>query len=645
MKAHRLAGGRTGPARRTAGACAVVAAAALSAGIVSAPAGAFELFGKTFFSGGKDSAREAVPDAVPYQVTFRVAPAQPPLESDLAELSLLVSEQESPPSGLIGVIARARSDRTRLVAALYDEGRYGATVDIAIAGQPLDEIELDPDRSVPRPVPVTVTVEPGPLFRFADIDIRIAGGGSEDPAAYGLVAGEAARSGAVLAAETQLVRTFQERGHPFAAVADRDIVADHGTATLDVALTVEPGPIASFGTVRVEGTKRVEPDFVVSQAAIPAGHTYDPRVLEKAAERLRRLGIFQRITVEAADRLEPGGSVPITITVSESKPRTIGAGATVDSEDGLGIEGYWRHRNLFGRAERFGVEAAIGRLGNVSSLDEVKLRAALTFAKPGVLGPAGTFESSLAAEFEDPEAFRRQAVVGKAGLTYELDDRQTVSGDLEVEYSDIEDAFGDERHLLAGLPVEYVRDARDDRLDPTRGYRAVVFGAPYYDIEQSVGFFRFGGSLAVYRAVDKAGRFILAGKLGAGTIVGADAPDIPANKRFYAGGANSVRGLGFQQAGPATADGTPTGGATRLEASLEARVWVTETIGIVPFFDAGGIFDTSTAEFGDNVQYGAGLGLRYRTPIGPIRLDVGVPLNPGRGDDRFGVYVGLGQAF
>jgi len=611
---------------------------------------AIELFGKTFFEGKSEEQGEAgVPDPTRYAVSFSVLDPQAGstggLARELEATSQLVARKDNPPSGMIGLLSRARTDRNLLLAALYAAGRYGGTVDITIAGQALDDVALDADRRLPQPVAVGVTVRPGPEFHFGSVVITLVGGGTEDPGAYDLSPGGVARSDLILEAGTQLVRAFQERGHPFARIAEQDVVADHRQRVLDVTLVVAPGTIATFGPVRVEGTEKVEADFVVRHADVPVGRTYDPRRLERSAARLRKLGIFSRVTVDAVGEPAADGSVPVVITVSEGKMRVIGAGLTVDSEDGLGVEGFWRHRNLFGRGEKFGVEASLGRIGNVTGLDQLEYRAGLTFAKPGILGPASRFESSLTFEFENPDAFKRASLGSKAGLVYELDDRQTVRGGLEVEFSDIDDAFGREKHILFGVPFGYILDARDDRLDPARGYRLVAFAEPLVDLKQSVGFVRTGGTLSAYRAVDADKRFILAAKLGGGAIFGADLADIAANRRFYAGGANSVRGYGYQQAGPSSADGTPTGGVYWLESSIEARIRVTETIGVVPFFDAGGVFGNSNSGVGDDLQFGAGLGLRYKTAIGPLRLDVALPLNPGRGDDEFGIYLGLGHAF
>src|SRR6185437_6562626 len=149
---------------------------------------------------------------------------------------------------------------------------------------------------------------------------------------------------------------------------------------------------------------------------------------------------------------------------------------------------------------------------------------------------------------------------------------------------------------------------------------------------------------SAYQALDSSAKFIAAGRVAVGSIVGASLQDVPADRRFYAGGGGSVRGYAYQGIGPKAADGQPIGGLSWFETSVEMRYRVTDTIGIVPFVDAGTVSTKQFPDFAD-VKVGAGVGLRYITPFGPLRVDAAVPLNRGPGDPRFGIYAGIGQAF
>ena len=268
------------------------------------------------------------------------------------------------------------------------------------------------------------------------------------------------------------------------------------------------------------------------------------------------------------------------------------------------------------------------------------------FEKPGVIGPASKFFANAKTVYEHPDAYDKFSVKAGAGVEYELTKTQKVSAELAVEWSKVQDAFNPagERHLLVSIPLQYVFDNRDNRLDPKKGFRALAYAEPTYDILTGTTFLKAKGEASAYHAVDSAGRFVLAGRVAAGSIVGASLEDIPADRRFYAGGGGSVRGYGYQGIGPKAADGTPLGGRSFTEASLEMRIGITDTFGVVPFIDVGSVSTSQVPSF-SGMKAGAGLGIRYLTPFGPLRIDAAVPLNREPGDPRFGIYAGIGQAF
>jgi translocation and assembly module TamA len=140
---------------------------------------------------------------------------------------------------------------------------------------------------------------------------------------------------------------------------------------------------------------------------------------------------------------------------------------------------------------------------------------------------------------------------------------------------------------------------------------------------------------------------VLAGRARFAGIAGAPTSAIAPSRRLYAGGGGSVRGYAYKGIGPHNSEGDPTGGRSLAEFSLEARVrtgWFDGALGVVPFIDAGTVGESATPDF-DEIKFGAGIGLRYYTGFGPLRLDVAMPLNRGPGDPRIGVYVALGQSF
>ena len=169
------------------------------------------------------------------------------------------------------------------------------------------------------------------------------------------------------------------------------------------------------------------------------------------------------------------------------------------------------------------------------------------------------------------------------------------------------------------------------RLSPELSLQGTAFGYTRAQLDASA-----------YREVRPG--VVLAGRTRIGTILGSPRDKVAPSRRFYAGGGASVRGYGYQSIGPRDQNNDPIGGRSLAEFAVEARVRLFGNLGLVPFLDAGNIYTDALPTFG-GLRYGTGLGLRYYSNFGPIRVDVGTPINPQPGDTRVAVYVSLGQAF
>jgi translocation and assembly module TamA len=589
---------------------------------------------------GRNTPEEPVPDPLPYTVAFTVSGGDRRLERQLRAASSLVERQKSPASGLVGLIARARQDMSRFVAVLYEHALYGAEVFITIDGRPIET--LDPFVTVTtRPVPVTITIVPGPPFVFGTVNAA-----PLPPALtlydLGLVPGATAGSAVILRAETRIADGWRQHGHPLVAVFPRDTVADHRTNTLDVAISVDPGPQAVFGRVMVDGAAAVRPDLVVARSGIEPGVLFSSTITRRAETRLRELGVFESVRILPADYLDPDGSIPVTIVVVERKPRVIGGSVNYSNTEGLGLEVFWRHRNLFGGAEQLQLTASVSRL--LAGAFDPDYRLAGTFRKPAVIGPMTDLTLRLEGYRETTDAYRVTAVEAEVGLFQTFSDTLTGSIDLEVERSETVAAMETEDHLVTTLTGKLHWDTRDNRLDPTKGINALFSGAPAYDFIENAPFATFSTDVSAYRAFGEGDRFVLAGRVAVATLVVDDIDNVAPNRRLYAGGAGSVRGYAYQNIGPRDINGDPTGGRSSLIMSAELRYRLNEQFGLVAFVDAGNANESILPTL-DNLKFGVGGGVRYLTPVGPIRLDVAVPLQPESGDPSVAVYVGIGQAF
>lgn len=626
---------------RTLGRVLLAATILVATAAIPTSVGAFELFGWKLF-GSEDEDADIV-DPLHYTVTLDVAGGDEALEKSLRSASNMVADEEKPVSGSLGLLSKARGERELLIAALYRSARYDGLVNISIDGKNIDDLPPDAQFGA-GPVPVSIEVVPGAVYRLGEV--ALAGDAANlSPVSFGLVRGGDAGSDVILKAESLIVRSLKEEGRPLAKVTGREIVADHATTDLDVTLTVSAGPVAGYGPTTVRGTDEVDRDFTAYMAGLEQGRKYSPQEIDDARDRLLNLEVFNSVAVTTPEALDANGQVPVDIEVSDRKKRYFGVGASYSNTEGAGLEGYWGHRNLFGRAEKLLVQGSISRIGDTADYGKLNYNASVMFEKPGVIGPPSRFFANLGTVYEHPDAYDRLSVSGETGVAYDLNKKESVSASFKVEYADIDDAFGKARHLIVSIPLQYVDDRRDDKLNPTKGWRALVFAEPSYDALNGTTWVKARGEASIYQALDAGNRYIVALRGAGGSIVGAgDVADVPADRRFYAGGGGSVRGYAYQGIGPKDSSGQPIGGLSYAEGSAELRFSVTDTIGIVPFIDGGTVSEDTFPNFAD-VKFGAGIGLRYATPFGPLRLDVAVPLNPDPDDPDFGIYAGIGQSF
>ena len=615
---------------------ALIVATALSAGSL-APAAA-DL--RDLWPFGRKKAEEPVPDPFPYTVSLNIDGGDRRMNKALSRASNLVERRKIPPSGLTGLLARARQDVGRLTAVLYENAYYAGQVSITIAGRPLDAIGPFDAIGQP-PVPVEINIATGAPFVFGTVNV--------DPlpddfslTKVGLTPGAPAGSAIVFKAESALVDAWRQRGHPLARAGFRDTIADHRTRTLDVTLDVDPGPIADFGRVEVSGTQAVAPNLVVGRANL--GHRrYSSKADRNAEDRLRNLGVFESVRIIPGEALDPDGTIPMTIAVADRKRHVIGAAANYSSIDGFGAEVYWRNRNLFGGAEQLELRAGISRI--ITDTLDPDFRVLGKFVKPAVFDPMTDFTLRAEGYRETTEAYRVTAVETEIGLAHIFSD--TVSGTIGVELArsrTVDDEGESDDHLLLSMPTTLTWDRRDNRLDPTEGFRAAALVEPAYDFYNDKAFATFGGDLSVYRSFTPTDRFILAGRVAASILTVDDIEDVAPDKRIYLGGAGTVRGYGYKNIAPRDGDGDIIGGRSSILFSGEVRYRLNEQFGLVAFVDAGSVSDSIFPDF-DDLKVGVGAGVRYLTPVGPIRLDVAVPLQPEDGDPAAAVYVGLGQAF
>lgn len=611
---------------------------------------AFEIFGWKIFGSKEPETEDVIGEPQHYNVEFNVT-GEDNVESVLKSASGLWKDREEAASGASGLMAKARSDYKRLLATLYQEGRYGGTISITIDGR--EAADLRPDDTIGEPASVVVNVDTGPLFHFRSANVHNAAPPPTErrdevplPADEGFAPGEVARSGVILKSEKLAVEAWRQQGHAKAKIIERRIEAAHEADVVDADLTVEPGRRAYYGDVSVTGTERMDAEFVAYMTGLGQGQEFDPDDLERANKRLSKLEVFRALRIEEGEEISPDGRLPIKVTVQERLPRRFGVGASYSTLDGAGVEGYWLHRNLFGRAERLRFDAKVAGFGPTVDPLEFTYRVGATFTKPGVYTPDTDFVASLFGDREVLDAYTRTAVTGQVGFTHvfneELSGRIFAVGGV-AQFED--DVYGKRDFATVGLSGGLTYDSRDNSADATEGFYLDGQLDPMYELQYSNFIGRFLGEGRAYYGFGEDDRIVAAARLKIGSVIGAPISEVPPDKLFFAGGGGSVRGYGYRTIGVPALNGEVVGGRSLIEGSAELRARVTDAIGLVGFVDAGYVGAESFPDFNEDLKIGVGGGLRYLTGLGPIRLDFAVPLDPGKDDPDFAFYVGIGQAF
>ncbi|MFM2356407.1 MAG: hypothetical protein RLZZ528_2143 [Pseudomonadota bacterium] len=569
------------------------------------------------------------------------APGAPdPLAEALRDASALFAAREDQRTTAQDLFAAAQADYARLLGVLYEDARYAAVISIRIDGREAAEIPLleSPDR-IRR---IEIAVRPGPQFTFATARMRPYARETDIPPVYGDT--RPAYSTAIREAAAAGVEGWRQLGHAKARIAEEQITADHPSRTVSSLLLLDPGPRVSFGQLQMSGYARMRPERLAAIAGFPTGRVFSPEDVALVEDRLRRSGVFRTVSLSEAEAVSPGDRLDFSLVVEEAPLRRFGFGAEVASFDGIGLSGYWLHRNLLGGGERLRFDGAVSGIAAQTGGADFKL--ALRFDRPATLSPDNTAFAEATAEHVDDQYSDSDRIALSFGLKRQF--RNRLEADIALAYiaSDVTDRFASESYRQVALPMSLSYDRRDVPLDPTAGWFARAEVKPFLGLGSTGSGVRLFGDLRYYRSLGGDGRAVLAGRLQAGTVMGPTLLATPREDLFFSGGGGTVRGHPYQSLGVRVlrAGNLISGGQSFLGASGELRLAVTEKIGLVGFADAGAVapFDFFTG--GLEWHSGAGIGLRYATPIGPIRLDVATPIG-GRTGNGVQLYVGLGQSF
>jgi translocation and assembly module TamA len=576
-----------------------------------------------------------------YRTDIAGAPGKDVLDL-LKKTSQLLALKDKPPATIAALRRRVADDEQRFREVLESQGYYD--------GQLESTLTLDGEA-----VDIKIVITPGVRFKITALALRI---DRDVPAAQVLLnktyelplkalAGKPARADDVIKAEDDSITILRDHGFPFAARGDRETAVNHETHEVRVVLPVKLGPRAVFGETHFAGLTTVQQGYMARSVPWISGTLFDFSRLEELRKYFVDAGLFASVKVEPADTKDMADDAPldVNVVVVEGAHRSITLGGNYARDAGFGGTVDWTHRNLFGNAEKLDLKLDGTQIAQTASA---------TFAKPNFLRRNQTLNLSAGVTHSDTEAFEGWSGTTAAGLERKLGTDWILGAGVSLDVSDLTQNGVSNRSYLAGLPVTVVRapliatrSISEYFIDQTRGWRLNAAATPYVgEYQGATSFLRTEVEGDAYFPLDSREWRVLAARLKLGTIVGAGSDHMPPDKRFYAGGGGSVRGFGYQLVSPVDADGTPVGGRGLIESSLEMRFRISDTIGVVPFIDAGGVSPTSLPGKDTRFAVGAGIGARYYTGVGPLRVDVAIPVNPRPGIDKgFQFYLSFGQAF
>jgi translocation and assembly module TamA len=539
------------------------------------------------------------------------------------------------------VSARAKEDEALVVRLLKSLGYYDAT---AIS-------TIETAAGTPGRLKAIVSAQPGRLYTLSSIVVQAAQTTPPDLVRQQLPlkVGDAIQADRIQGAEANVSLTLPQMGYPFVKVGERDILLDDEspTATGAYTLPVDVGPRASFGQLRTEGDTVFNIEHLNVFPRFEPGELYDNRLTDDLRNALVATSLFQSVSVvpQRTGQINADGTEQVDLLVRQAKgpARTLGGNVGFSTGQGFRAEGTWQHRNLFP------YEGAL--IASVIAGTQEQ-GVAGTFRRANAGRRDRTFSLTAGANHSNYDAY--EAFTTSVGVRWSYDSTPIwqkpltyyYGGELVGTNESVYDFTRGENvrrtYGIVALPGQVLFDRSDSLLNPSKGYRLRVNLSPETSVQGAVRpYVRAMVEGTFYYPVSSS--IVIAGRAKAGTIQGVARDDLAPSRRYYGGGGGSVRGYGYQRLGPFDPNGDPVGGRSLNEFALEARYRFGD-FGIVPFVDAGNSYESTTPNL-SSLRYGAGIGGRFYTSFGPMRVDIATPLNPREGDGKVALYISIGQAF
>jgi translocation and assembly module TamA len=598
-----------------------------------------------------------------------IAPDAPEIEAPFRSVSLLEQLKDSPPESMTLLDMRVKADLENIREVLDSLGYFDGTAHYRYI-MPEDETkdnrpeENQPEEALRKNITVQLRFRPGTRYKLAESSIvytdaeavfntgrpisENSGRSSKrvdkltSLADVGLPAGSFAVADNILKAVGEAQVLLHEHGYPFAEITNTRYIVDYENKTLEAEITMKTGPLCYMGPLTITGEYNVDREYIEALRTWRTGRIWRDSSLDRFNSALRESGLFQTINLEPAKSPDEHNLLPVELELSPAPERTVSGSLNYSSDFGAGLQASWTHRNLTGQGDRLSIDLPIWQ--------DMQILFA-QYRLPFVWDNSQDFVAQAALRNENIDAYNLSSVSAAGGIERRFSRRLSGSLKISGEGGRLETPDDEEKtdYFMFGLPASVTYNNSNNFMHTTSGFKIITLISPYSgSYKDDFTVLRGRIDLSAYlpllpsRGDDK---LVLALRAATGSVIGENADNIPATIRFYSGGGGSVRGYQYQSLGPRNKNNDPLGGASMAEFSAESRWKIDQDWGLVAFIDGGMVYNGSSPDLGEELRWGAGLGLRYYTVIGPVRFDVATPLN-GRSDDALlQFYISIGQSF
>lgn len=558
----------------------------------------------------------------------------------IQESSRLEKLKDSPSPTCLKLKRRSEADVVNIRNVLHSQAYYDAKIDFFVAQ----------DCSS-----VSISIDPGPQFPLSSFEILYFEDAQElcqtdlndsiSLEKLKVQLGNPALPDTILSAEDTLLDELNLMGYAFATVLKRSVIADEKEKQVHVTISVETGPLAVFGELKITGLERVKECFIKKKLRWREGDRYDPKKIDQTQNALELSTLFRSVSISQKEGPVNQNEVPIEIALVEGKQRSIGFGLNYNTELGFGASGEWENRNHLGQGNKLSTRAEIWQ-----RMQDARI----SYVIPDYGHQDQNLIGRIDYHQDHNKSFTEKAFSVSGTIERRWNEYINFSYGLMYKILRSERSARNGTFDLIKTPLKFSWNRTDNLLDPSKGTTLIGQVIPTVQIGSPQFFYCITNLTGTYyKALSKNKKTIFATKLMLGSIFGGSKKNIPPPERFLAGSETTLRGYRFMTVSPLGRQDKPLGGSSLFVYSLELRHRFKDNLGIVLFYDVGNVFKNDVPQLQKKLLQSTGLGIRYYTPVGPIRLDLAVPLNrrkknshkKGYFDRPLEAYFSIGQSF